>query len=124
MKKKITLHRFHFDVFFLLNFEFAIVENEDVESIHTRMTQLKTFEDEISLLRTAVRLFSSNRREFTEMSVIHLLDQNLNLTLEFETGQNLPVNRTKNNTAQLICYNKSTFSLIESTENVPKNVPP
>lgn len=55
--------------------QFAIGENEDVESIHTRMSQLKTFEDEISLLRTAVRHFSSNRRELTEMLVEKLLHE-------------------------------------------------
>ena len=37
--------------------------------------------------------------KFSFKKLIHLSTQNLNLGLEFKTGQNHPVNRTKNNTA-------------------------
>ena len=36
--------------------------------------------------------------KFSFKKLIHLSTQNLNLGLEFKTGQNHPVNRTKNNT--------------------------
>ena len=37
--------------------------------------------------------------KFSFKKLIHLSTQNLNLGLEFKTGQNHPVNKTKNNTA-------------------------
>eukprot|EP00493_Phyllostaurus_siculus_P023941 UN24278 len=36
--------------------------------------------------------------KFSFKKLIHLSTQNLNLGLEFKTGQNHPVNRTQNNT--------------------------
>lgn len=54
-------------------------------------------------------------QKFLPQKFIHLSTQNLNFGLEFKTGQNHPVNKTKKNTGELYVF------VCDTTKNLEKS---